>query len=100
MNEKTITFLQVLLQKSQEVSTRQKLKQLAQDLISEKDLNDLKQKFEKNVFEPPAIISDIINMWIKNYGRGATLTKFEQILRKHCLNPEAGKCMANENELT
>jgi len=90
MNTEGKRFLRNLLENSTLGSTRDKLRELAEYMLSRKEFNSLLPKIEADNFKPSEVIFKLIEGWISYRGREATLENFEQILRDHDLNADAG----------
>jgi len=91
MKEEDKKYLQEILENSDIRSSRETLKKLAENMVSYKEFQTfLQQHFETDVFDSSYVILKIISLWTSCMGDGATLAKFEWILRCHHLNAEAG----------
>jgi len=92
MREEDKKYLQELMENSEIATSQTTLKKLAKDMVSAKQFNiSLQHKFETNHFNSYNVISEMISLWISYKGREANLNNFEQILRRHELNAEAGE---------
>jgi len=92
MKREDKNYLQELLESSGVATLPEVLRKLAYDMVSETQFNtSLQHKFETDHFKSSEVISKIISLWISYRGKQATLINFEQILRNHDLNAEAGK---------
>jgi len=87
-------FLRNLLETSPIASDPHKLECLATDLVSQKQFNCLRIQLKSEHFTLSSVCFQLISYWMSYKGHEATLSNFEQILRRHELTADAGELKA------
>ena len=70
---------------------RENLRELARAMIPPREFNRLQSEFQKEMFNPIGIISEILTLWKSFKPEEATLLTLKNIFRAHNLYNDAGK---------